>query len=145
MDRDRGLREHLLYLMKGGGAHLNFQTAISGLPVDLRGAKSPGIPHTPWRLLEHMRIAQWDILEFSRNSKHVSPEFPNGYWPGGAGFGYGYQMDGYSGMTPTGYRNIRPSYELRILVTSANILAQHGQQQTCEDVLTTARSSWSAT
>jgi sporulation protein YlmC with PRC-barrel domain len=63
----------------------------------------------------------------------------DGYWPGGAGFGYGYQMDGYSGMTPTGYRNIRPSYELRILVTSANILARHGQQQTCEDVLSTAR------
>jgi sporulation protein YlmC with PRC-barrel domain len=63
----------------------------------------------------------------------------DGYWPGGAGFGYGYQMDGYSSMSPTGYRNIRPSYELRILMTSANILAQHGQQQTCEDVLSTAR------
>src|SRR5262249_46573930 len=56
---------------------------IADLAVPLRGAKAPGIPHTPWRLLEHMRIAQWDILEFSRNPRHVSPEFPVGYWPAG--------------------------------------------------------------
>jgi hypothetical protein len=42
-----------------------------------------GVPHTPWRLLEHLRIAQWDILEFSRNPRHVSPPFPDGYWPTG--------------------------------------------------------------
>jgi len=81
MDQDRALREHVLYLLKGGGAHLDFQSAISDLPIELQGAKPPGVPHTPWRLLEHMRIAQRDILEFSRNPKHVSPEFPEGYWP----------------------------------------------------------------
>ena len=53
------------------------------MPAKLRGAKPPGMPHTPWRLVEHMRLAQWDILEFSRNPKHVSPEFPQGYWPKG--------------------------------------------------------------
>jgi hypothetical protein len=81
MDRDQTLRDHVLYLLRGGGAHVDFEAAIAGLPVALRGAKPPGVPHTPWRLLEHMRLAQWDILEFSRNPKHVSPEFPDGYWP----------------------------------------------------------------
>ena len=80
-DQTARLREHLLYLLKGGGAHLDFDKAIADLPAELRGAKPPGVPHTPWRLLEHLRIAQRDILEFTRNPKHVSPEFPAGYWP----------------------------------------------------------------
>lgn len=80
---DQALREHLLYLLKGGGAHLNFEQAVADLPVELRGSKVDGVPHTPWRLLEHLRICQWDILEFSRNPEHVSPEFPIGYWPAG--------------------------------------------------------------
>ena len=75
------LRKHLLYLLRGGGAHVDFDAAIAGLPASLRGASMPGVPFTPWRLLEHMRIAQWDILEFSRNPKHISPAFPDGYWP----------------------------------------------------------------
>ena len=83
MNPDQALREHLLYLLRGGGAHLNFDAAIAELPPALRGARPPGVPHSPWRLLEHMRIAQWDILEFSRNPKHVSPDFPAGYWPEG--------------------------------------------------------------
>src|SRR6516164_2132993 len=83
MSTDAQLREHLVYLLRGGDAHLHFDAAIADLPVKLRGAKPAGSPHTPWRLLEHMRIAQWDILEFSRNSKHVSPRFPEGYWPTG--------------------------------------------------------------
>ena len=81
MANDKALREHLLYLLRGGGAHLDFNAALAGLPAKLRGAKVKGLPFTIWRLLEHMRIAQWDILEFSRNPKHVSPEFPEGYWP----------------------------------------------------------------
>ncbi len=82
-DEHASLRKHLVYLLRGGGAHVDFDTAIAKLPPKLHGAKPPGIPHTPWRLLEHMRIAQWDILEFSRNPKHVSPDFPSGYWPKG--------------------------------------------------------------
>jgi hypothetical protein len=77
----RVLRQHLLDLLRGGSAHLNFEEALAGLPPQLRGAKPPGLPYSPWRLLEHMRIAQWDILDFSRSPKHVSPEFPAGYWP----------------------------------------------------------------
>ncbi len=80
-DKDKILRQHLLELLKGGGAHVKFEEAVAGIPVRLRGQKARGVPHTAWMLLEHMRIAQWDILEFSRNPKHVSPEFPHGYWP----------------------------------------------------------------
>jgi hypothetical protein len=83
MKTDDSLRQHLLYLLKGGGAHVDSVSAISDLPASRRGTKPEGAPHTAWQLLEHLRIAQWDILEFSRNSKHVSPEFPDGYWPKG--------------------------------------------------------------
>jgi hypothetical protein len=85
MNQDQSLRDHLLYLLRGGGAHLDFDSALAKLPPKLRGAKPKGVPHTPWRLLEHMRIAQWDILEFCRNPRHVSPEFPEDYWPKGDG------------------------------------------------------------
>lgn len=81
--RDQALREHLVELMQGGHAHLNFGAAIADLPVELRGSKPSGVPHSPWQLVEHMRIAQWDILEFSRNPRHVSPKFPDSYWPEG--------------------------------------------------------------
>ena len=81
MGNNQALREHLLYLLKDGGAHLDFDTAIKDLPIRLRGERPKGAVHSPWEVLEHMRITQWDILEFSRNAKHVSPEFPGGYWP----------------------------------------------------------------
>ncbi len=77
------LREHVIELLHGGHAHPDFETAIANLPVEKQGLKPPGLPHTPWRLLEHMRIAQWDILRFSIDPHHVSPEFPKGYWPAG--------------------------------------------------------------
>jgi hypothetical protein len=82
-DEQAALRKHVIFLLKGGGAHVDFDTAIARLPAKLRGARPQGIPHTPWRLLEHMRIAQWDILEFSRDPHHVSPDWPGGYWPKG--------------------------------------------------------------
>jgi len=78
---DKALREHLLGLLKGGNAHVDFEAAIKGLPVALRGKRPKGADHSPWEILEHMRIAQWDILEFSRNAGHNSPEWPEGYWP----------------------------------------------------------------
>src|SRR5262245_42013453 len=80
---DQELRDHLLYLLQGGGAHIGFDEAVADLPTKLRGARPPNVPHTPWRLVEHMRIAQWDILEFCCNPRHRSPEFPDGYWPQG--------------------------------------------------------------
>ena len=78
---DQALREHVVYLLKGGSAHVHFRDAIEGFPEAKRGAFIAELPHTGWQLLEHARIAQWDILEFSRNAKHVSPGFPEGYWP----------------------------------------------------------------
>ncbi len=81
MAKDKALREHLLSLLKGGNAHVTLEAAITGLPAGLRGKRPKGAPHSPWEILEHLRIAQWDILEFSRDSKHVSPQWPVGYWP----------------------------------------------------------------
>jgi hypothetical protein len=80
-DHDLSLRQHLVDLLKGGNAHVKFDQVIDGIPLKLRGQKPPGLPHSPWMLLEHLRIAQRDILEFSRDKKHVSPDWPCGYWP----------------------------------------------------------------
>src|ERR1700681_1750433 len=79
--RDKFLRDHLLYLLKGGGAHISFDDAMGDWTLQLAGVKVANFPHTAWMLLEHMRLAQWDILDFSRDSKHVSPPWPEGYWP----------------------------------------------------------------
>jgi hypothetical protein len=75
------MRDDLLYLLRGGGAHAKFDDAVRGLPVILRGKRPRGAAHSPWEILEHMRLAQWDILEFSRDPQHVSPKWPEGYWP----------------------------------------------------------------
>jgi hypothetical protein len=81
MQETDALRRHVVELLKGHNAHIDIEGALKGLPAKLRGAKAKGAPHTAWQLLEHIRIAQWDILEFSRNRKHVSPKWPEGYWP----------------------------------------------------------------
>jgi hypothetical protein len=83
MDKDAVLRQNLVGLLKGGNAHASFQEAIEDFPAELRGKRPKGAPHSPWEELEHLRIAQWDILEFSRDANHKSPEFPVGYWPEG--------------------------------------------------------------
>src|SRR3989454_11457436 len=82
-DSDRALRDHLLELLGKGHAHVTFQDTIADWPPALRGAKPAGQPFTPWRLLEHIRISQWDIVEFTKSATHVSPEWPAGYWPAG--------------------------------------------------------------
>jgi hypothetical protein len=81
MNNDSSLRQHLVKLLTGSEAHVDFETAVKGMPADVRGKIPKSAEHSPWQLLEHMRIAQWDILEFTRDAKHVSPEFPVGYWP----------------------------------------------------------------
>lgn len=80
-DHDRHLRQNLAYLISGGGAHVKLDKVIKDFPPEMRGAKPDRFPHSAWMILEHMRIAQWDILEFSRNKKHVSPKWPEEYWP----------------------------------------------------------------
>ena len=80
-DNDKVLREHVLYLLEGGGAHAKFDEVVAGIPPKLFGQKPAGLPHSLWMLLEHLRIAQWDILEFSRNPKYTSRKWPEEYWP----------------------------------------------------------------
>jgi len=80
-DHDHSLRQHLKYLLSDGGAHAKFSDVASSFPANLRGQKPAGFPHSAWMLLEHMRIAQRDILEFSRNPKYASLEWPGGFWP----------------------------------------------------------------
>jgi hypothetical protein len=79
--QDDSLRKHVLYLLRGGGAHMSFDDFVNSFPPDLCNRQIEGLPYTPWQVLEHMRLAQWDILEFSRDQDHLSPEFPKGYWP----------------------------------------------------------------
>lgn len=78
---DTILREHLQKLLAGREAHVDWTSALKGLPEKLRGERPDSAPHSAWEILEHIRIAQWDLLEFSRDPKHVSPDWPSGYWP----------------------------------------------------------------
>jgi hypothetical protein len=81
IDDQKLLRKQLLTAMSGCESHIDFESAVKNFPAHLRGAKVRGASHTPWQLLEHMRLAQNDILEFSRNPHYKSPSFPEGYWP----------------------------------------------------------------
>ena len=78
---DAALREHVVNLLAGGHAHATYEQAAKDLPVELQGKVPRGAEHSPWQVLEHLRIAQRDILEFSRNAKYESPKWPEGYWP----------------------------------------------------------------
>jgi len=80
-ENQQSLRDHLLSLLRGGNAHISFDDFIAGFPAESCGQRIEGLPYTAWQVLEHMRIAQWDILEFCRNPSHVSPKWPEGYWP----------------------------------------------------------------
>ena len=75
------MRDQLLDLLSGKGAHLTFDEAVADFPPAFINVRPPNVPYTPWHLIEHMRITQWDILEFIRNPEHVSPPWPQGYWP----------------------------------------------------------------
>jgi len=80
-NNDQSLREHLLYLLQGEGAHAPFDEVVKNFPAELRGAKPEKFSHTAWMLIEHLRIAQRDILEFCRNSGYAAPKWPDDYWP----------------------------------------------------------------
>jgi hypothetical protein len=81
MKNDTDLRKHLLELLDGGHAHAGFDDVIADFPATLRSEVPKGLPHSAWMLLEHMRMAQWDILDFSRNSKYKAMKWPQDYWP----------------------------------------------------------------
>jgi hypothetical protein len=81
MKKTDPIRQHISNLLTKAEAHVDLRDALKNFPRELRGRKPEGCPHTPWQLLEHIRIAQWDILEFSRSAKHKSPKWPDEYWP----------------------------------------------------------------
>ncbi len=81
MKQDEVIREQLLALLRGGNAHMNFDQAVGDFPMEKINAQPPSLPYTPWHLLEHIRRAQRDILDFMRDPAYVSPEWPAGYWP----------------------------------------------------------------
>ncbi len=81
MDTERILREHLRALLQGGNAHMTFEQAVKDFPHEAMNTTAPDVSYTPWHLLEHLRITQWDILEFIRDPHHTSPQWPQGYWP----------------------------------------------------------------
>jgi hypothetical protein len=81
MEIENIVRQQLLALIKGGNAHMRFDEAVADFPPEYYNQTAPNSTYTPWRLLEHIRIAQWDILEFIRNPDYVSPSWPEGYWP----------------------------------------------------------------
>jgi hypothetical protein len=78
---DQAVRKQLIETLNSGGAHASFDDAVDGLPAKLQGRTPTGMPHSPWMLLEHLRIAQADILDFCVNPKYVAPKWPEGYWP----------------------------------------------------------------
>lgn len=79
--KDELIIDELVKLLQGGSAHAGFNKAIAGLPAESRGAKAHNLPYTIWQLVEHIRIAQWDMLEFSKDGNHQSPKWPDDYWP----------------------------------------------------------------
>ena len=81
MEHDKLLRQQLAKLIDWNEAHADLSAAVTDFPAKLRGQVPDGLPHSAWQLLEHIRIALWDILEFSRDAKHKSPKWPEGYWP----------------------------------------------------------------
>jgi hypothetical protein len=81
MSEDEVVRNQLLALLRRGNAHMSFDEAVADFPPDRINHRPPNVPYTPWHLLEHIRITQWDILEFMRDPDYVSPEWPTGYWP----------------------------------------------------------------
>jgi hypothetical protein len=78
---DTALRDHLVELLRGGHAHATFADAVRKFPVDKAGERPEGSPYSSWELLEHLRIAQNDIIRFSQSADHKSPKWPEGYWP----------------------------------------------------------------
>lgn len=75
------LIENIVDLIEKGNAHVSLNDALKNIPFSLLGEKPENLPYSIWQIVEHIRIAQWDILEFSRNAKHISPQWPDGYWP----------------------------------------------------------------
>jgi len=80
-DRPKAMRELLAYQLAGHGAHISFAAAVKDFPLELAGQRVPHLDHTAWGLVYHLRVAQWDMLEYARGGEHESLAYPSGYWP----------------------------------------------------------------
>jgi uncharacterized damage-inducible protein DinB len=78
------IRAHIVKLLDWEEAHVDFDTAVAGMPIELRGRRVPGFPHSAWELLEHLRLAQRDLLDFCRDAHYKAPKWPDDYWPSSA-------------------------------------------------------------
>jgi hypothetical protein len=81
MDTHQTIRAYLKDILFWQEAHLNFESAVSDLPKEYRGKKPDGFPYSIWQLVEHIRIAQWDIVDFTRNPDYKEISWPDDYWP----------------------------------------------------------------
>jgi len=81
MNNDKLLRKHLVKLLEGDHAYMKMEKALKAIPFGIVHLKPEGVPYSIWQLVEHIRIAQWDIIEFSKSSDHISPKWPDKYWP----------------------------------------------------------------
>lgn len=81
MREDQLMRRELLALLEGGNAHMSFADVVADFPMEFINEKPPNTPYSFWHFLEHLRITQWDILEFIRDPRHLSPDYPAGYRP----------------------------------------------------------------
>jgi uncharacterized damage-inducible protein DinB len=84
MTEEKALRQLLRKLLDWGDAHVSFDTAVAGIPAKYRGVRPPGAPHSLWQLVEHLRLAQFDILDFCVNPKYEEQQWPSDYWPADA-------------------------------------------------------------
>lgn len=120
------IHKHVNNLLRMEGAHLSFAEAVAGFPKALRGAKPAGVPHSAWELLEHMRLAQEDILDFSRNPHYQERKFPDDYWPASP------EPPDDAAWDKSVKQFERDLKEMEKLVASEDLLAKfpHGQGQT---------------
>lgn len=84
MEQRNTLVNELVFLLEKGNAHVPFEKAVAGIPAELRSQRPDQLPYSIWELAEHIRITQWDIVEFCLSEQHQSPEWPKAYWPGPA-------------------------------------------------------------
>ena len=82
MSQDQAVRKHLIALLRESHTHAGFDNAVKDVPPDKTGVRPKGLPHSLWELLEHIRLAQRDIVEFSESAKYQPRKFPDDYWPG---------------------------------------------------------------
>lgn len=127
MDQDKSLREHLRRLLDWEDAHVNFDTAVEGIPASARGVAPERLPYSLWQLIEHLRITQRDILDFCLDAAYVEPP-PKHYWPSSAGP----QDDAAWKESIAAFRRDREALKQLAVDTSINLFARipHGTGQT---------------